>query len=121
MTKIRSALDHVLARITPASQLTDVMSGLQPVNELLRPVEHKNSSAFAIMAVPDQKAGSFLCQNRGQVEEPSELRPADAKYGTYYMSASRFNFVDEESPGLLLLWTKEGSDWKVVAWAVEVP
>ena len=121
ITKIRSALDHVLARITPASELTDVMSGLQPVNELLRPVEHKNSDAFAIMAVPDQKAGSFLCQNRGRTQEPSELRPADAKYGTYYISASQFNFVDEESPGLVLLWTKDGSDWEVVAWAVEVP
>ncbi len=35
---------------------------MQPLNDLLRPVQHENSKAFAIMAVPDQKADSFLCQ-----------------------------------------------------------
>jgi hypothetical protein len=97
------------------------MSSLQPVNDLLRPVEHDNSKAFAIMSVPDQMASSFLCQNRHLSGKTPELKPADAKYGSYYLSASRLNFGDEQSPGLLLLWNKEKTDWKIVAWAVEVP
>jgi len=48
------------------------------------------------------------------------LKPADAKYGTYYVSASRLNYGEEQSPALLLLWTKEKDQWKVFAWAVEV-
>jgi hypothetical protein len=41
------------------------MSSVQPVNQLVRPVERVNSNAFAIMAVPDQMAAdSFLCQSR---------------------------------------------------------
>ena len=41
-----------------------MLSATQPVNELLRPVQQENSKAFAMMAVPDQMAISFLCQNR---------------------------------------------------------
>jgi len=89
------------------------------VNELLRPVEQVNSKAFAIMEVPDQMPGSSLCQSLQLAEKTRELKPSDAKYGTYYLSASRLNYGQEESPALLLLWTREKEQWKVVAWAVE--
>jgi hypothetical protein len=119
--RVRSALDRVLGRIPQGTNLSDLMSSVQPVNDLLRPLEQENSKAFAIMAVPDQKAASFFCQNRHLPEKTPDLVPADAKYGTYYLSASRMNFGEEQSPALLLLWTKENAGWKVVAWAVEVP
>ncbi len=119
--RIQSALDRVLGRIPQEPNLSNLMSSVQPVNELLRPVEQEDSNAFAIMAVPDQMAASFLCQNRHLPEKTPELKPAEANYGTYYLSASRLNFGDEQSPALLLLWTKEKTGWKVVAWAVEVP
>jgi hypothetical protein len=96
------------------------MSGVQPFNDLLRPVQQEDSKAFAIMAVPDQMANSFLCQHRQPPEVTSDLNPADARYGAYYLSVSRLNYGEEQSPALLLLWTKEGTGWKIVAWAVEV-
>jgi hypothetical protein len=98
-----------------------MMSSVQPVNELVRPVEQENSKAFAIMAVPDQMSESFLCQQRHLPERNSVLQPSDAKYGTYYLSASRLNYGEEKSPALLLMWAKENDRWKVIAWAVEVP
>ena len=121
VARIQSGLKTPLARIPSGSNLADMMSSLQPTNDLLRPVQHENSKAYSIMAVPDQKAYSFLCQRRDQSESSSELNPADAKYGTYYLSASRLNYGQEQSPALLLLWTKEQSGWKIVAWAVELP
>ncbi len=120
-TRTRSALDRVLQRVATGNKLSSLMSSVQPVNDLLRPVEQEDSQAFAIMAVPDQKADSFLCQNRHLSEKTQELKLEEAKYGTYYLSASRLNFGEEQSPALLLLWTKEQPGWKVVAWAVEVP
>ena len=119
--RIRSGLELALGRVPQGTNLSALMSSVQPVNDLLRPVEQENSKAFAIMAVPDQMADSFKCQNRHLPENTPELKPADAKYGTYYLSASRLNFGEEQSPALLLLWTKEKAGWKVVAWAVEVP
>jgi hypothetical protein len=98
-----------------------MMSRVQPVNDLMRPVEQENSKAFAIMAVPDQMADSFLCENRHLAEELPELQPAEAKYGTYYLSASQLNFGEEQSPTFLLLWTKEKARWKVVAWVIDTP
>ena len=44
------------------------------------------------MAVPDQMADSFLCQHRHMPEGSPDLKAADAKYGTYYLTASRFNY-----------------------------
>ena len=120
-TRIRLALDRVLQRVATGNNLSNLMSSVQPVNELLRPVEQEDSQAFAIMAVPDQKAESFFCQNRGLPEKTQELKMGEAKYGGYYLSASRLHFGEEQSPALLLLWTKEQPGWKVVAWAVEVP
>jgi hypothetical protein len=119
--RIQKALTNAVARVPLEPNLPEMMSSIQPVNELVRPVEQGNSSAFAIMAVPDQMAGSFLCQSRHFPEKTPALKPGEAKYGTYYLSASRLNYGKEESPALLLLWTKEKDQWKVVAWAVEVP
>jgi len=119
--RIQSGLEQPLARIPPGANLSDMMSSLQPQNDLLRPVQQEHSNAFAIMAVPEQKANSFLCQHRHPPEASPELNPADAKYGTYYLSASRLNYGEEQSPALLLLWTKEDTGWKVLAWAVELP
>jgi hypothetical protein len=119
--RVRSAMNRVLGRIPEGTNLSDLMSSVQPVNDLLRPVEQENSKAFAIMAVPDQKAASFLCQNRHLPAKTPELTLADAKYESYYLSASRMNFGVEQSSALLLLWTKENAGWKVVAWAIELP
>jgi hypothetical protein len=119
--RIRSGLELALGRVPQGANLSAMMSSVQPVNDLLRPVDQENSKAFAIMAVPDQMADSFKCQNRKLPEKTPELKPVDAKYGTYYLSASRLNFGEEESPALLVLWAKEQAGWKVVAWAVEVP
>ncbi len=121
ITRIQSGLEQPLARISSGANLSEMMSSVQPVNDLLRPVQQGNSNAFAMMAVPDQKANSFLCQHRHLPEASPELNPADAKYGTYYLTASRLNYGDEQSPALLLLWAKEQAGWKVIAWAVELP
>ena len=121
MARIQSGLQQPLGRIPSGASLSDMMSSLQPRNDLLPPVQQENSKAFAIMAVPDQISSSFLCQNRQPHEDAPDLKPADAKYGAYYLSASQLNYGEEESPALLLLWTKEGAGWKVVAWAVELP
>jgi hypothetical protein len=121
IARIQSGLQGPLARIPSGANLSDMMSSLQPSNDLLRPVQQENSNAFAIMAVPDQKANSFLCQHRQMPEGSTDLQPVDAKYGAYYLSASRLNYGDEQSPALLLLWTKEDAGWRVVAWAVELP
>ena len=121
IARIQFGLEQPLRRIPSGANLSGVMSGVQPFNDLLRPVQQEDSKAFAIMAVPDQMANSFLCQHRQLPEVTSDLNPADARYGAYYLSVSRLNYGEEQSPALLLLWAKEGTGWKIVAWAVEVP
>jgi hypothetical protein len=121
IARIQSGLEQPLARITSGTDLSEMMTSMQPQNDLLRPIQQENSKAFAMMAVPDQKADSFLCQNRHLPQVNPDLKPADARYGTYYLTASRLNYGEEQSPALLLLWTREETKWKIVAWAVELP
>jgi hypothetical protein len=121
LARIQSGLEQPLARITSGSNLSDMMSSMQSQNDLLSPIPQENSKAFAMMAVPDQKAGSFLCQSRHLPETTPNLKPTDAKYGNFYLTASRLNYGEEQSPALLLLWTREETKWKIVAWAVELP
>ncbi len=121
IARLQSALEQPLTKISAAANLSDMMSSMQPVDDLLRPVQQENSKAFAMMAVPDQMADSFLCQHRDLPESSPDLKPADAKYGAYYLTASRFNYGEEQSPALLLLWTKEEAGWKIVSWAIELP
>ena len=85
------------------------------------PIVRANSKTLAIMPVTDQMGRQFPCQSRQLPEKTPVLKPSDAKYGTYYLSSSRLNYGEEESPALLLLWANEKSQWKIVAWAVEVP
>jgi len=119
--RLRVVLARPIAKVPEGPNLAALMSSVQPVNELVRPVEHQNSKAFAIMAIPDQMAGSFMCQSRRPPESTPDLKPSEATYGTYYLTASRLNYGDEESPALLILWTHETERWMAVAWAVEVP
>jgi hypothetical protein len=53
--RIQKALSNVLTKVPQGQNLSDMMSGVQPVNELVRPMEHVNSNAFAIYggAKPD--------------------------------------------------------------------
>jgi hypothetical protein len=119
--RIRTGLKTVFTKVPVSGSLSEMMSSVDPVNELVRPVNHANTKAFALMAVPDQKAETFFCGQRHVPEKNPDLKPADATYGNYYLSASELNYGDEASPPLLLLWAKEKDGWKVVAWAVEVP
>jgi hypothetical protein len=119
--RIRSGLNGAIERVTKGTDLAGMMSAVEPVNALLRPVTHPQSSAFSIMGVPAEMAASFVCQTRRDAEAPGGLKPIEATYGAYYLSASRLNYEGEDSPALLLLWAKDRDRWKVAAWAVEVP
>ena len=84
IARIQSGLEQPLKRISSGTNLSEMMSSLQSQNDLLLPVQQQNSSAFAMMAVPNQKANSFLCQHRHQPGASPELNPADAKYGDVF-------------------------------------
>ena len=50
IARIQSGLEQPLARIPSGANLSEMMSSVQPINDLLRPVQQENSKAFAIMA-----------------------------------------------------------------------
>jgi hypothetical protein len=120
--RVRVGLQKANDNLVPGKKLTDLSTAVEPVNELIRSVDHDNSDAFAIMVVPDQMADGFQCEHRRPTAKSVDLKPADATYGKYYATASRLNLRDEgQSPALILLWSQDKDRWKVSAWAIEVP
>jgi hypothetical protein len=117
--RIRLGLARPLDKVLARKDLADMMFSSPPANEWVRPVEHANSKAFSIMAVPEQMADGFLCQKRTM--KPADIEAKDAQYGKYYLSASQLNFEGEQSAALILLWAREKPQWKVIAWSVELP
>jgi hypothetical protein len=101
--RIQAGLERALKKMPKGENLSDMISSIEPVNTLMRPVDQENSKAFAIMAVPDQLADTFQCQPRHSHEKFPELEATDAKYGRHYLTASELNFGDERSTTLLLL------------------
>src|SRR5262249_22184539 len=88
--RIRLGLARPLDKVIARTDLADMMFSSPPANELVRPVEHANSKAFGVMAVPEQMADGFLCQKR--TIKPADIEAKAAKYGKYYLSASQLNF-----------------------------
>lgn len=119
--RLRASMQRVLEYAAASDRLTDTSAGVQPVNQFARPVTHGSSDAFAIMAVPDQMAQSFTCEGRGQPDKSKQLKVEEARYGSYYVTASQIHLTTGTSPVLLLLWQKEPQSWKAIAWAVELP
>ena len=118
--RVREGLQRANDAIDPSRKLTDLMSAVEPVNELIRSVDQENSDAFSVMVVPDQMADGFHCAPRRPESKPVDLKPDDATYGKYYATASRLHLRDEgQSPALILLWSQEKDRWKVIAWAID--
>ncbi len=69
LERIQNGLAKPLSRIPKRASLSDMMSDVRPTNELVRPVDHENAKAFAIMAVPDQIAD----EERRLVRRQSEV------------------------------------------------
>jgi hypothetical protein len=113
---LRTALAAISKEIGTIRDPRDAMESVTPEHDGLRFVKHADEGAYALVAVPDSLADTFLCSKRS-AENP--YRPAESGapvYGTYYAALFALRTPGEHPPTVSLLWKKDAAQWKIVAY-----
>jgi hypothetical protein len=109
-------MDQIVGR----GSLDKLLSPVEFVHPDMRVVPHSQEAVFALGVVPDQIGDVFECSDVVSDQEP--VLPEDLTYGNYYATSFQFELAEGEGGQVLqLLWAKESSQWKVIAYRVILP
>jgi hypothetical protein len=92
--------------------LEDLVQAAAPWNPRLKPMKNEYKSLFILLEVPDDIAAAFECDSA----TASGVRDSEyGKYGLYYGAAFKMKAGRNVGSTALVMWAKEGSYWKIVA------
>ena len=105
---------------TPA-KLQDAVVATKVDDTRLKAVKQQYGNLFTVYAVPDGVAPEFECDDQRALKDFEDARVTGMKkkYNRYYASVFRLEQPPEVGQVITLLWTKEGSYWKIVSWDAE--
>lgn len=113
----RNALESTNSELGRPRTLGEAVAAVEPHDTGLKLVDHRERNAYALASITDNHFEHFLCNAKS-----SPATSADAQagpHGEHYLSLFRFKLPNnEEGGGMILLWTKEGSEWKLSSFDV---
>jgi hypothetical protein len=116
---LREGLERTGELIGEWQRLDTLLMAVEPIHPLLRSMTHPDEGTYALVALPNLIGEWADCARRAPgVPFPEEI---PAEYGSYYGLYFQFRTEGGETPAFRLLWTKEGGDWKIVAYDIVVP
>lgn len=118
---LRNALSIVGKDVGRTQHLRDTIEPTAPDHADLKVVRHKSDDAYAVVAVPDSLADMFSCKNRSSSNPYDASLQGAPTYGKYYATTFAFRTPGDHPAALTFLWTKEGSDWKIIAYQMVFP
>jgi hypothetical protein len=104
-------------------KLEDAITAPQPSHPDLRIVQHADSGAFAMVAIPDSMAVQTDCSRMKPGEELA-ITSSDAApktYGQYYATGLQMTRAVEQPSVLWIIWARENGAWKIIAYHVLTP
>ncbi len=116
---LRQGLERVGELIGERKSLDTLLMAIEPVHPMIRIMSHPDEANYALIASPDLIGEWADCARRGRAEAFPEMIPPE--YGNYFGLYFQFRTEGGEAPVFRLLWTKEGGEWKIVAYDIEVP
>ncbi len=116
---LRQGLERTGELVGEWKRLDTLLVAIEPIHPLLRSMSHPDEATYALIASPDLVGEWADCARRAREEPFPEKIPLE--YGNYYGLYFQFRTEGGEAPVLRLLWTKEGGDWKIVAYDIVVP
>jgi hypothetical protein len=101
--------------------LQEVVKPARVDDRRLTMVKQQYGNIFGIYQVPDGVAPEFECDDQRALRDYELARETGKarKTGRYYAAILRLKPASEAGQIITILWTKEGSYWKVVSWDVE--
>jgi len=120
--QLKKAMQNVIEITGTVNRLDKATVTPQPNHADIKVVKHRNSSAFALVSIPDYMASALDCKARTVGEPVSFNAPTGEKSGgKYYAMGLRLAKAGEDSGVLWAVWAKEGMAWKIVAYTVLTP
>ena len=117
---IRASITTVGKDVGTVQQLSDALEPVTPDHDDLLLVHHPGEDAYVAVAVPDYLAGSFLCEKES-TSHPYSPPPEQKTYGNYYATLFALRTPGDHPAALTLLWNKESTGWKIIAYEVVAP
>ena len=114
MAEVNEALGKV-------GRLQDAIKPASLNQSALKLTKQPYETVFSLYQAPNGVAAEFECDPAKAYDDYDEARVSKtaAKYGSYFVSVFRLKPPQAKSDAMTLLWTKEGTYWKVVAWEFE--
>ena len=117
---LRVGMERALAAAEGARSLHEAIAAPEVNHPDLKLVRHRDTSAFALAALPDSLLGPADCTNATPGELNLNWKPPTGPpaYGTYFGSGFRMANAVDDPAVIWLLWAKDGADWKVVGFSI---
>lgn len=114
-------LEAISKALGTSLKLQDRVAAAKLADSRLKPVKQQYGNLFTVYAVPDGVAPEFECDDQRALKDFEDARVTGMKkkYNRYYASVFRLQEPPEPGQIITILWTKEGSYWKVVSWDAE--
>ena len=122
--RIRAGMERLITFAGKAGKLNDAITAPEVSHPDVRIVEHPDSAAFAIAAIPDAMGAQTDCSKIKPGEEltlPANQGPVPQGYGRYYAMGFHMTKATDEPPVLWIVWTREENQWKIVAYHIVTP
>lgn len=100
------------------ARLEDVLTGIRVARRELKVVKQPHHAAFVLYEVAESKAFEFDCTNRWKPSTEVK-KGSDSKFGDYFATGLHINATGNRGGRLILLWEKEGDNWRIVSYKAE--
>ena len=118
--RLRVGLERMGALFKAAERPRDIVEPVEPAHPDVKVITHEEEDVFTLISAPDYMGEGAGCSQRleaGQKWDESETKV----YGNYMGTLFELKLVGGEPAVFLLVWKKEGGDWKVIAYHILTP
>jgi len=117
--KLRASLETSGKALATAKTLDSILVAAEPVHPLTRVMDHQYARVFSLSSPPNALADAAECAARNAGATIPD--PLPLEYGNGYAMTVRFMTQGGDAPVLRLLWRKQGTDWRITSYGVELP
>ena len=118
--RLRVGLENLGTIFKGAERPRDIVEPVEPAHPDVKVMTHEFEDVFTLISVPDYMGEGADCSQR--IQQGQEWDESETKvYGNYMGTVFELKLVGDDAAVLLLVWKKEATDWKVIAYHVLTP
>lgn len=112
-------LKEVNQRIGKATQLSDVIVGVQLTGPRGKPIAQPYRAEFELYDVREDLAEQMKCLNRLDLSNVSTKAISSKSFGKYVGSVFKFKLTGVQTETVAVLWAKQDGYWKIISYDLE--